>query len=315
MRLVFSAIVILLFVYSIIPPIWPKQDDVSAIVFFCPETDCMALFESAVRQAKKSIHCALYDFSDRLLPLFDSRDGIDISIVHDAKNSMPPRSYLHPKKSSSLSHNKFCIFDRQFVWTGSFNPTGNKNRNDVLLFSSRYLAENYETELQELLGGKQRQTPYTLITSANMTLENYFCPDDSCEQKVLDAISKAEKSIYVMAYSFTHPAVSALLLAKKDEGIDVHVLLEARQIDERSAYDILHQSIPVSISNKEGLLHYKAFIIDNETVITGSANPTRNGYYHNDENILILANPSLAVQYSARFIEESHGALLRKKAG
>ncbi len=318
MRLFLSLVVILLFLYSILPPIWPKTDDhVSALVFFCPETDCMALFEAAVHQAKKSIHCALYDLSDQLLPSFDGR-SIDISIIYDVKNKVLPRQYLHPRKISALSHNKFCVFDGQYVWTGSFNPTGNRNRNDVLLISSRYLAANYEAEFQELRGGKPRQTPYPHIVSDVMSMQNAFCPEDQCEQKVLDALSEAQKSIDVMAYSFTDPTIAMLLLAKKEQGVNVRVLLEARQVGERSVYTMLRQHVPVQASNQEGLLHYKVFVIDNETVITGSANPTKNGYGNNDENILILHNPQIALQYSHRFVEESqenHVSLLRQKTG
>ncbi|HDJ96691.1 MAG TPA: phospholipase, partial [Candidatus Aenigmarchaeota archaeon] len=47
----------------------------------------------------------------------------------------------------------------------------------------------------------------------------------------------------------------------------------------------------------------KFFIIDNETVITGSANPTKAGYKRNDENLLIIHNKDLAKIYAKEFEE------------
>ena len=41
--------------------------------------------------------------------------------------------------------------------------------------------------------------------------------------------------------------------------------------------------------------------LDNETVITGSYNPTANGNQNNDENILIIHDKEIAAQYDKEF--------------
>ena len=315
MRWILSLIVVVFFLYSAMPNIsWPVTEETGTVlVFFCPETDCMALFSSVMRQAKQSIHCALYDLSEEMLPVFDQR-SLDIALIYDARNKLPQRKYLHPKKGNALSHNKFCVIDNQFVWTGSFNPTARENHNDVLLISSKALAENYEAEFQELRTGKSAPTPHPIIKTPTFTLENAFCPDDSCEQKVIAALEQAKTSVYIMAFSFTHPALAQLLVKKKQEGVDVRVLLEARQVDEHSTYGFLKGKLPVKASNDAGLLHNKVFIIDNATIVTGSANPTKNGYFHNDENILILQSPVKAQQYAYHFFELwNHVPVLREK--
>ena len=48
-------------------------------------------------------------------------------------------------------------------------------------------------------------------------------------------------------------------------------------------------------------MHHKVFIIDNETVVTGSMNPTGNGNSKNDENILIIHDSEIAKQYAEEF--------------
>ena len=41
-------------------------------------------------------------------------------------------------------------------------------------------------------------------------------------------------------------------------------------------------------------MHHKTFIIDQETVITGSMNPSAGGDSRNDENVLIIKDQELA---------------------
>ena len=47
-------------------------------------------------------------------------------------------------------------------------------------------------------------------------------------------------------------------------------------------------------------MHHKVFIIDNETVITGSFNPTGGGDTNNDENVLIIKDKDI----TQRFLQE-----------
>ncbi len=311
MRRLLSFFVFLLFVYWSFPA-WPVNDDLTADVFFCPKTDCMMVFKSVLGQAQKSIHCALYDFSEELLPFFDGLQDRDLKIITKTNIKRP---YLFLPQTHALSHNKFCIIDNKLVWTGSFNPTGNKNKNDVLLISSPVLAQNYEEEFQEMLTHKFKKTPHQKINSQTLHIENAFCPDDDCKQHVIDALNNAKHTSYIMAYSFTDKDIAAVLLQKKKEGLDIRILLEARQIDEYSVFSSLSPFVPLKVSNQEGLLHYKVFIVDNKIVITGSANPTQNGYLHNDENILILHSPVVAQEYTTRFAEEwEHATVLREKA-
>jgi phosphatidylserine/phosphatidylglycerophosphate/cardiolipin synthase-like enzyme len=48
-------------------------------------------------------------------------------------------------------------------------------------------------------------------------------------------------------------------------------------------------------------LHHKVFIIDDKTVVLGSFNFSANADESNDENMLVIHNPALAVQFLAEF--------------
>jgi phosphatidylserine/phosphatidylglycerophosphate/cardiolipin synthase-like enzyme len=59
-------------------------------------------------------------------------------------------------------------------------------------------------------------------------VEVAFSPDGGAESLVLRTIGEARKSIRVLAYSFTAPAVTRALIAAKRRGIDVAVTVDAR---------------------------------------------------------------------------------------
>ena len=48
-------------------------------------------------------------------------------------------------------------------------------------------------------------------------------------------------------------------------------------------------------------MHNKIFIIDEEIVITGSYNPTRNGDENNNENLVIIYDKNIAKKYVDEF--------------
>ena len=50
-------------------------------------------------------------------------------------------------------------------------------------------------------------------------------------------------------------------------------------------------------------MHHKVFIIDNETVITGSYNPTKHANEKNDENILVIHGREIAGEYVQEFLD------------
>jgi phosphatidylserine/phosphatidylglycerophosphate/cardiolipin synthase-like enzyme len=49
------------------------------------------------------------------------------------------------------------------------------------------------------------------------------------------------------------------------------------------------------------LMHHKVFIVDEQTVILGSFNFSENADTENDENVMIVDDPSLAQAFTAEF--------------
>ncbi len=209
---------------------------------------------------------------------------------------------------SGLMHQKFCILDNKTVITGSMNPTFNgmnKNNNNLLTIKSKPLAKTYTDEFNEMWKGtfgKGVKTDNPNIENDKTKITTYFCPEDSCSEKLRSELKKANKSIYFMTFTFTDHRIATELLQKHYEGVHVKGIYEKRSITRYSTYHkLLHQNITVIKDSNPAVMHHKVFIIDNTTIITGSYNPTKSADTKNDENLLIVQNQDLVHQYLNEF--------------
>ncbi len=291
----------------------PSESAPSPEVYFCPGENCSSVLEDKISDAEESVHCALYDLDlPELIEALEKKSKtLDVKLVVDNDNfeQVEHLSFARQDTSSQLSHNKFCVIDGQIVTTGSFNPTFNgnyRNNNNLAVFYSRYLAENYEDEFDELWGGvfgRGEDVRYPQIIINNKTMENYFCPEDRCAQQVIEEINNAKESIHFMTFSFTHDGIGdAIIQRSRSDGIEVKGVFEKTQNNAYNEYQkMLDAGMDVMWDHNPYKMHHKVFIIDNETVITGSFNPTKNGNENNDENMLIIHDKDIAKNFLEEF--------------
>jgi len=278
--------------------------------YFCPKDNCEKVLLDVLQTAQSSIHCAIYDLDlQSLKQLFQTKaTQMDVEIVmDDGYVKKFNTEFTHADKQGEM-HDKFCIVDNKLMFTGSANPTNNdahKNNNNVLVTNIPSLIENYQDEFQELWNGtfksgKPVQTP--LIFVQNTTIQNYFCPEDHCADHIQAELEKAQHSIYFMAFSFTHENIANVLLLKKQDNLTVEGVMEKRTIDQFSQFYRLNQNgISVLKDGNNQTMHHKVFIIDQQTVITGSMNPTGNGDKYNDENVLVIHDPVIAEMFMEEY--------------
>jgi phosphatidylserine/phosphatidylglycerophosphate/cardiolipin synthase-like enzyme len=282
-------------------------------VYFCPRDSCELMLAQFILSAKERVHCAFFDLDlDGVINALDTqyKKGLDVKLVVDTDNYgyVESLDFAVQDNRSSIMHNKFCIIDNS-ISTGSFNPTVNgaqKNNNNLIIINSKVLADNYEDEFDELwngIFGKGGKVNNPVVYLNGSKIENYFCPDDSCSEKVKDALEKAENSIYFLVFSFTHDSIANKIVLKMHENVSVKGVFEKRGAgSEYSKYRLFeYQEADIRKDNNSGVMHHKIFIIDNETVITGSFNPSENADWKNDENILIIHDKYVAERYSEEF--------------
>lgn len=203
-----------------------------------------------------------------------------------------------------IMHNKFFVVDNRYVWTGSSNisdtGTGGYNANVVAVVDSPFIAEYYTIEFEQMFvdgdfhrSKKQLRKKDISKDVDGQRVSLYFSPQGyAMYNGVIPLIQEAEDSIDVAIFFLTHKNVSKELVAAKDRGVDVRVILDATAATNGySKHHYLREhNIPVKVENWGGKMHMKSAIVDGEHLIIGSMNWTGAGESKNDENTLVIRN-------------------------
>lgn len=148
---------------------------------------------------------------------------------------------------------------------------------------------------------------------ATGTVQVAFPPEEDANSLIVKALREANKTIRVLAFSFTSNEIAFALIEAKRRGIDVQVIADAEQLRklDNNKIGLIHQAgVRVWLDAQHQSAHNKIILIDSEgvspavipTVITGSMNFTYSGQFKNAENLLILrGNKPLADAYQANW--------------
>ena len=257
------------------------------------------------------MHCAIYDINLKnvINSLSQKSKAADVKVVMDNSNNhgQIKGNGVREDSDKQLMHNKFCVIDKKLVLTGSFNPTDNDNyhnNNNVLVIYSKTLAENYEDEFNELWhgtfsGGAKVKHPIIYLNGAE--IENYFCPEDNCASHIANLIKGAKNTVYFMDFSFTSEEIADAVIMKKN--LDTRGVVDAGQSSNRYSQlkRLEENEIKVIKDKNKYKMHHKVFIVDNETVATGSFNPTQSGDEKNDENVVIIHDKNITSYFLREF--------------
>ncbi len=143
---------------------------------------------------------------------------------------------------------------------------------------------------------------------------------DNLEQIAIDAISKAN-SIDLAFFEFRLPLLAHALIKRHQAGAKIRLIIDNRSndlelVNGEDALTLLKEAnIPIvddtaDQTSGSGLMHHKFMIIDNKTVITGSANMTPSGLHGDDDkplsrgnanHLLKIKSPELAQIFSEEF--------------
>ncbi|MCP4134342.1 MAG: hypothetical protein GY754_25430 [bacterium] len=285
-------------------------------------------FVKVIAGSKKSIYGAFFEISSPgVIEAFiqAKKRGIIVQLVTDMDyyNSSHVDRLIKagisivPDNKKSLMHNKFAVIDRTTVWTGSYNltPNGsNKNNNNAIKIDSPALADLFYKEFLEMyrykiFGNKKDYGPFAAFRKNNsfaapgLAIDAYFSPEDMVEDVIISRIEKARKSIRFMAFSFTSKKISETIIKKHKQGIPVYGIFETRGAKSKYAeyVKMLIEGLPVKLDKNRYTMHHKVIIIDDEQVITGSFNFSKNANLKNDENTIIIKNRSIAEKYVQEF--------------
>jgi phosphatidylserine/phosphatidylglycerophosphate/cardiolipin synthase-like enzyme len=149
-----------------------------------------------------------------------------------------------------------------------------------------------------------------LIPSRSTWYSVYFAPDDECERYMVELINSAKSSVYAALYDIKLKNVSdALIDAYQNRSIDVMIVTddECATHTDSMYHDLIEFGIIKTDFKPYDYMHNKFIVVDNRTVWTGSMNPTPNGVYYNNNNVIVINSTELACDYATELLEMWNG--------
>jgi mitochondrial cardiolipin hydrolase len=124
-----------------------------------------------------------------------------------------------------------------------------------------------------------------------------------CAGLVVRYISQAATSIHALMYSLTLPEISDALIAAKNRGVDVEIVMDRTQAKQSSSQyqPLINAGVRVRLDRGAYEMHDKVAIIDGHIIITGSFNWTKSANENNDENLVVLDSQTWASVYEQQF--------------
>lgn len=128
------------------------------------------------------------------------------------------------------------------------------------------------------------------------SIETGYSPEGTALQLVLKTINSAQQEIRLMGYSFTSPEVVRSLIAAKQRGVDVRVVLDQKANSGKASVAALNllasAGIPVRTVSAYKILHDKVIVADRRNTEAGSFNFSRAADRSNSENVLVVWDDS-----------------------
>ncbi len=119
----------------------------------------------------------------------------------------------------------------------------------------------------------------------------YFCPRDNCAEKLVGLLAGAQ-SVDCAIYDLTLPDVKAALNKTNYRLV----------VDQANAKYVKNMNYKTN-SGASGLMHNKFCVFGNQTVLTGSFNPTNKQNTVDNNNMIIISSKYLVENYNAEFEE------------
>ena len=150
----------------------------------------------------------------------------------------------------------------------------------VLFFISYVFTTDVPTDF--LTGNFVSKTPI----ENKLEMQVYFCPKEDCVTPFIELI-KNSTDIKCALYDLDVPQI---INALKSKNATVY-MEEDNKLEE------------FNFGYSSALMHNKFCIFDNNKIITGSMNPTANGAYFNNNNLIIIESEYLSKNYLDEFNE------------
>jgi phosphatidylserine/phosphatidylglycerophosphate/cardiolipin synthase-like enzyme len=281
-------------------------------------------FADAIGRIGKSLDIAVFEFNNRVVTdaiLEANQRGVAVRVVTGGFGYGEKDSTFKQLAAAGIPiavrpeepvfmHNKFAILDGKTVWTGSWNYTDGatyRNNENAIALEGEDIAGRYESVFNQMFNencfGVARK-PASPVPVLSHGVQVMFAPEDPIVAELLKRLNSARRSVVFMAFSLRLEEV-AQALVKQSEQLRIQGILDFRFAQGAAASKSLcvpPSKVQLRFVKSVLNMHHDVFVIDDELVITGSANFTHPSTEKNDENIVFISDPLLAKKYTAEFM-------------
>lgn len=298
-------------------------------------------FVSLVNSAKTTIDAAFYDIDDPFVTqafINAKNRGVTVRIVTDTDNMTDEHDASLPRKQiadmraagievkddkrSGIMHQKFMVIDGKILLSGSMNLTTTsiyQHNNNIIIMKSPEMSTTFTEEFNRLFeenkfGPNKRTISFPEAQVGDATVKVFFSPKGGANAAVMAELQKAQKSIKFMNFSLTGAELQNIIISKRKAGLLVEGVLD--ECLSRGKYSLIRPfkeaGLYVLRDGNQALLHHKVFIVDDETVITGSSNYSDSAENSNNENTLIIKSKNIASFYTKEYARVKYAAQTHK---
>lgn len=214
-------------------------------------------------------------------------------------------------KDRIVDHCKVIVVDGRAAMVGGMNLADPFLANHDLMVELR--GEAARDLAQNLRHDYRMADPFTtkaFVDPAQVRVNATGLARTFNKEAVVSAIQRATSSCYVLMFQLTHDDVVKALIAAKQRGVDVRIILDPGVHDDLipfikkaprgfpnlpAALELKAAGVPVKwYTLKPGMehMHAKAAVVDGATCFVGSTNWTYNGFANNNETSLEITGGS-----------------------
>jgi phosphatidylserine/phosphatidylglycerophosphate/cardiolipin synthase-like enzyme len=275
----------------------------------------------AIGQVQNTLDIAAFEMNNELISeaiIAAHERGVAVRIVTDDEHGIEDDDgILENMKDlgipvvdddrSALMHNKFMIMDEAAVWTGSWNYTVNgtyRNNNNAIAFLNDEAVAAYQTEFDEMFldgefGSTSTDQGVINFSQGDVNVTVLFASEADEVPVLTEVIQQADSNIRIMTFVFSSDELGDAMIDMIDQGVTVQGVFENRN-STADWSELPRLQCAGGEMRQDGnpyTLHHKVFIIDDDTVVTGSFNYSDNALSSNDENVVIIKSKDIASLY------------------
>lgn len=275
---------------------FPDQDHPIRLYSNQTRQDIKLLFLQALNQANRSIFLSVYGITDtQILNTIRKKsfESIPISIDYDPSASAPLKKLLpssmqiQPIKASGLMHRKILLIDKAQVFLGTANLTPTS-----LHHHANLIIGLYHPELAAFLEAPNATSYCFKVHQQQGELFLFPDPQKAGFIRLIHAIDCSQRKIIIAMFTLTDPQIGDALIQAKNRGVDISIAIDAytaRGASKKMIHRLEKEGIRFFLSQGKELLHHKWAVIDEQTLVLGSANWTKAAFNKNHDFLLFLS--------------------------